>query len=721
MGELRRKPPCPQEACEDINNQCKKVLDDIKKWLKEPANHPSSWSHFEALSKNLEQLFVVFKKDFESLKNETGQFEMSDLELLTYQVTQKEPQLCEEFSRLWNYWFVDEYQDTSPLQVKILNKLIGARPSFIVGDPQQSIYLFRGARSEVFTLKEKEILENGGELSVLNKNYRSQPELLHFFNDFFSNISPHFKPMKPRDHKGICKNKIVATYSIAHKGDVSNVSTIKTGENHSEKRQGLQEDSLLEKPVNLMALGTESRTKNEDIAIYNYILNLLSKGQKHEDICILAKTHNHLNNIASFLDSKGLPTHIHGFRGFHERREILDALGILKFIINPHDNFNLINILRSPWFHVEDSLIVDKLADRPHFYWETLSSSLKEHKSIQSLVQLLRNSSKMGVNESFKRALVDCGIFDLARHCDPSGRRESNLWKLVTCLEIEQRRSGFNYLKFIYSLSEGEWAEAGDAVACLEPQSINLMTIHASKGLKFRNVILPRMDRKPLLTRSSSQKPLINVDEDTQKWTLAIPLGEEKKMSHSPVAREVFEKLSEKERAESDRLLYVALTRAEESVFLSWVKDDIEKGSWAEKIQQSLQTLKIPQTSNETLLDLQQEEILTTKNYSLKIQRGSWKENKIESEDKVSTHYNPLTSRSHEFSAQNLMKPVRSLYESGSTNSTHSLSLFNLGSPVSSPSSLNPVNLFESSGKISVSELLEVIEKVEQQEEKKEF
>ena len=574
---LSRKPRRPKEACEETDCQFKEILKDLKSWLAKPSHNPSSWSVFVNLSTQLDKLFHLFKKDFEMLKRKTGQFEISDLELLTYQITKRESKLAEYFSREWNYWFVDEYQDTSPLQVEILNKLMGDSSSFIVGDPQQSIYLFRGARSEVFHLKQEETLKRGGKLKVLDKNYRSRPELLYFFNDFFSDISPNFQPMQPRDNEGVCQNQVIATYSVADPD--------------------------------------EQRGRNENIAIYNHIHNLLDKGEKYEDICVLARTHNHLNEVASFL--RGLPTHIHTSSGFHERREVLDALALLKFTINPHDNFNVINILRSPWCHLDDYLIVAALSNSASSskvisHWRILSSAYNGHRNIQWLHKVLQKTTEIGVSEAFKWALKDCGLFDLARKHDPSGRWESNLWKLVTQLEIEERRSGFNYLKFINSLSRGEWEDGGDAVACLEPNRINLMTIHASKGLKFKNVILPRMDRKPILTTSSSRKPLINVDEEIQKWTLAVPLGDEKKMSHSPVALAIFEKLSEREREESDRLLYVALTRAEETVFLSWVQgvqgvQGVQKGSWVEKIH-------VPP----------EEGIVTRKNYSLKIQRGCW-------------------------------------------------------------------------------------------------
>ena len=546
----------------------------------------------------MDDLFQLFKEEFDSLKKKRGVLEMSDLELLTDQAIQKEPDLADCFAKEWDYWFVDEYQDTSPLQVRILNKLMGDRPYFLVGDPQQSIYLFRGARSEVFESKEKEVQSQGGQLSFLDKNYRSLPELLHFFNDFFSGISPHFQPMQAKEDQ-VNPKQWVATYSIADEGETE-------------------------------------KTQNENIAIYNHIQNLMETGGQYEDICILGRTHNHLNEIAHFLNSQGLHPHVHASTGFHERREIGDALGVLKFIINPHDNFNLIMVLRSPWFHVDDKLIVDALQEDswPRSYWEKLSLLLKENESITKLNKLLQELPQWGVSESLKMALIESGIFDLARKQDSSGRRESNLWKLLTQLDNMERQPGFNYLNFTNKLLKGEWEEGGDAVACLEPNRINLMTIHASKGLKFKHIVLPRMDRRPNVTETSSQKPLINIDEKNQKWTIAVPLGESQQIKHSPIAQELFKQLSQREREESNRLLYVALTRAEESVFLSWVEkkggnNKVGKGSWAEKL-----SSQIDRNTN-FLTETSTEELVTKDSYSFKIQRGSWEKKKSYKKDLV--------------------------------------------------------------------------------------
>ncbi|MCB0351842.1 MAG: UvrD-helicase domain-containing protein, partial [Bdellovibrionales bacterium] len=143
------------------------------------------FNKFELLAKKFVNKYLEYKKKLSKL-------EMQDLELISHLILNQESSLGEAFAQEWDYWLIDEYQDTSPLQEALLKKLIGKSPSYIVGDPQQSIYLFRGARSEVFARKEQELINKRERLS---KNYRSYSELLSFINDLFSHFEQSFMKM----------------------------------------------------------------------------------------------------------------------------------------------------------------------------------------------------------------------------------------------------------------------------------------------------------------------------------------------------------------------------------------------------------------------------------------------------------------------------------------------------------------------------------------------
>ena len=119
---------------------------------------------------------------------------LSDLEFTAVKILRTKKHIVTTFSKDWDYWLIDEYQDTTPLQAEILNRLRGASKEFCSwGIPKQSIYLFRGARSEVFDKKQSQI----NATHSMDKNYRSHPSLLYFFNDFFKNMEGDFPKNAP--------------------------------------------------------------------------------------------------------------------------------------------------------------------------------------------------------------------------------------------------------------------------------------------------------------------------------------------------------------------------------------------------------------------------------------------------------------------------------------------------------------------------------------------
>ncbi len=120
-----------------------------------------------AMSEKLKFLFEDFQVLLKAEKLKLNKLRIDDLELMSAELIEKFPITAKNFAANWDYWLVDEFQDTSPLQIKILNQLIAEKPCYYVGDPQQSIYLFRGARSEVFDLKQKEMEKKGAAIEFL--------------------------------------------------------------------------------------------------------------------------------------------------------------------------------------------------------------------------------------------------------------------------------------------------------------------------------------------------------------------------------------------------------------------------------------------------------------------------------------------------------------------------------------------------------------------------
>jgi ATP-dependent helicase/nuclease subunit A len=569
--KIARKPSRGESPVSEETIEFAKSARESADEFRETLYDPEAWSTFVSSYEAFERIASRFSRDFRKTKLDQGLLEIADLEYLAMSCIREHPATVDAFWKEWDFWLIDEYQDTSPFQVELLGNLTGESPNFVVGDPQQSIYLFRGARSEVFGEREKQILEGGGSRRLLTMNRRSRPELLLFLNDFFSRLDPPFQPMEPFFKEGQVADpeRVVATVFVASKPLPEESGAEAAGEQTS---------------------ANEVTEDQEMRAIVAYIQDLLEKGAKPEDICVLARTNAALTEVASWLSRFHLPTHVHAAAGFYDRREIRDALAFMKFLVNPHDNFNLVELLRSPWFKMPDDALAEVARQRLPSLWDALlaqRSMADQFKVIGRLQSLLQFCMSEGISETFKRGLIAAGFIDLSHVHDVSGRRESNLWKLLARLQQEECRPGFNPLAFIHA-SENEIRveesnAEGDAVAAVEPDRINLMTVHASKGLEFLHVILPRMEQKPRLTNSEE----FTYDEHKRRWAMRVPFGEDREMTGSLPESAWLELFRAQELQEHARVLYVALTRAVESVFLSWT-GAAKKDSWAEMVKLDL-------------------------------------------------------------------------------------------------------------------------------------
>lgn len=530
-----------------LNEELEHLRDRIDKLLEEPRYRPEYWDRHERNCGLFQELAQSFSRDFMQTKLESGLLSMSDLETLAYKIIMDQPDSAVKFSLEWDFWMIDEYQDTSPVQVELLRHLVGERPVFIVGDPQQSIYLFRGARSEVFKEKVDEIASQNGDVQVKLVNYRSSPEVLEFFNHYFTRLGGQFAAM--------------------------------TADEKKEKKG--PETPVVQ--VLLTETTDEDETSAEILATVSRIQELLQQGTSPEQICVLGRTHKTLEDIAKVAQEYGVPLQLHSGSGFYERREVLDALAILKFLVNPHDNANFVALLRSPWLSLSDTEILAYCHSYRHSFWKealkTLESTHEQH-PLRVLKALLSQAEVKGLSWTLKKALIDLGLFDYSAHIDSTGRREANLWKVVSLLSQEERRPGFNYLDFLDSsletLSTDEGGEDADATPVIEPKRVNFMTVHASKGLQFDQVILPGMGNDP----RASHAPILSIHEKSGLWSLKVRNEETQAMAGSVLADQIVEELRRREAEEFNRVLYVALTRAKSGVTLLWDRK-VGKKSWA--------------------------------------------------------------------------------------------------------------------------------------------
>lgn len=519
----------------DLSDFKKEVQSQIEELCRENCSHEYFQNH-ENLTQLFDSLGSLYSQRLFQIKIENSLLSLQDLELFSMRLIQFSPQSALNFSKEWDYWMIDEYQDTSPLQVALIKELKGTSPEYIVGDPQQSIYLFRGARSEVFLAKEQEIPS-----TKKMTNYRSRPELLEYFNDIFSRFkSRQFMPM-----------------SSEYKKDLP----------------------IVEQEV--AQLFFVESAEDEIKAAFYRAHELICKNVSPEKICILARSNEELKNLALMGQSLKLPIQVHSGNQFSQRSEVIDALSLLKFLVNPHDNINFIQLLRCPWMKLNDQLLLELPGNGVVSYYlaacEKKSGDWSVVKTLDSYLQL---ASQIGYVDAWIQALVQLKIIDSALELDSSGRAEANLWKLVSLIKHNERKPGFSILEFLEELVDIQVENEGDsdATPVIEPKRINIMTVHASKGLQFDHVILLGLGKKV----SQSKTEFFMMSEDTGEWSFSLPGNEDQKLVPSLWTVDFLNDKKSRENLESERVFYVALTRAILGVTL--ISSKVAEGSWLQKL-----------------------------------------------------------------------------------------------------------------------------------------
>lgn len=529
--------------------------------------------------------FIPFFKEFEGLgkeffekflehKKRSGLLTADDLELFLFDLINTDRGALEAISKERDYWFIDEYQDTSRLQERIIQKITQFKNIFCVGDPGQSIYLFRNADPEVFDRR----LKNHGRPPIdLNWNYRSRSDLIWFFNDFFSSKKSFLKFSSPQ--------KTIASKNHQNSSDSFNTSGGSSDPTTSFTHKSVKTSTPAESPFVYFISYPKDSLESAFQKILNHIQRLIAMGESHSDIAVLSTRNKDLSALSLFLTNKDIPSVLHAAAGFSRKRILLDSLFLYKFLINPYDSENFIALLRTPCFRISDeslSRIVESFEkEKDSFLWEYCLKAFSREKSVESLKSFLALSESTGLMAAFEKAVLE-KILTNALALPPASRAvaEASLWKLLNHLH-KRRKSGRHPLEFYYSFIQEHLSDE----ECLEAplsnvsSAVQLLTIHGSKGLEFKNVIVFNLS-----SRFPSHSPEAVCDSKRNRMAFSVPDGSRHKKKikcygHVKINREV----QIKEREESDRQLYVAMTRAKNSVCLLVPEGKRSQNTWLQR------------------------------------------------------------------------------------------------------------------------------------------
>ena len=526
---------------------------------------------------DLEQfaLDILFDKD-----SETGKYTRSDAAI--------------ELSTQFDEIMIDEYQDSNRVQDTILWSVSdaiedadhpwfsSANNRFMVGDIKQSIYRFRGACPELFEYKMNtfdKVNDTEHRLINLNENYRSRPSVLEHVNDVFELIMHG-------DIGGI---------------EYNNDASLKPGGNSYEvqkKRDLMYADNVELDKCDVDFVITELRGDDRIYCEATHIARriremvegdnplFLEKGEKrrvkYSDIVILSRALKGIADIyAEAFKREGVPFDTILSQGFYSTREISLMTEVLAVIDNPRQDIPLAGVALSPIFDISEEMLANiRAKDKKCDLYESLLSS-EDEPEIKRLIDMIdyfrELSSTASASELIEAVYEKTRIRDIFALLPDGDRRCANLDHLLSEAIKFDNAGHMGVHDFIRSFEKIKEIELDIGEVSTDSENgdvVRMMTIHKSKGLEFPVVILTRTATEAI--QKEKNRFLTDYDLGIATYADDIEYGIKKKTIFRNI---ISEKQLIEEKAEAQRLLYVALTRAEEKLIITGTFDEKPKES----------------------------------------------------------------------------------------------------------------------------------------------
>ena len=468
--------------------------------------------HADTLAKR-PAIGAIYRRYWERCR-QAGAMDFDDLLLQTYLLFDRHPEILEKYRQLFRFILVDEYQDTNFAQHQIVLQLTkGHEHICVVGDDAQSIYSFRGANIDnILTFTR---CFHGAKIFKLEQNYRSTQTIVEAANCLIEKNTDQIRKTTFSEKKRGNPIQLFEAYSDIEEGEIV---ANKIGELRRKEHDGFN------------------------------------------DFAILYRTNAQSRIFEAALRKRNYPYRIYGGLSFYQRKEIKDVIAYFRLAVNPHDEEAFKRIINYPARGIGDTT-VNKIVQAANAnnisLWEVIADPQKNGLAVnkgtaaklqgfrEMIIQFILLSDQKNAYEAGIDIVKLSGIAnDIAQDRSPEYlSKQENIEELMNGMndfcagrqeEGNQNVSLADFLSEVSLLSDQDTDKGDDA------EKITLMTIHAAKGLEFKNVFI------------------VGLEENL------FPSGQ---CVNSYRALE-----------EERRLFYVAITRAEENCFLSYAKSRFRYG-----------------------------------------------------------------------------------------------------------------------------------------------
>ena len=563
----------------------------------------------------LRNFLVNFDIAYSELKRAEGLIDFTDLEVKTIELLKNRKQIAKEIKQKFKYILVDEFQDISRLQKTIIDLIRNKDNLFIVGDEKQSIYGFRNAEVEIFQDIQKD--SDRESLINLNENFRSRPQVLDFINHIFNRLWPDNSTGQTGVEEG--QDEIASPTDTAQQ--------LKAGAEFSDKPAPSIEIIVAEGNDK-----TQAR-KWESMEIAKRIKEIVDTGEiritnkreperniSYRDIAILFRSTTDIKLYEHSLSHLDIPYYVVSGRGFFNTTEITDLINLLKFIESPPDEINLAAVLKSPFVGIDDDALF-RLADHAHSSNEnrSLYQALDEVDTIKEIephsreriikfrqfldeIQGIKPRTSLWNLISF---ILKKTEFQSKMLIFSNGKkRYANLLKIVELCKNQEEFEPLTLRDFIeiaegYKFRERRVSEA--PVESEEDDVVKLITTHSAKGLEFPVVIVADTGKNNPI----SPNHFVYSRNHGISFKILNPSTNEAEV---PLSYErINDESKEKELRESRRLLFVAMTRAQEHLIISAginkgrTGGENDKGNWHRYISSTLDLNPEPKENPEII------------------------------------------------------------------------------------------------------------------------
>ncbi len=513
---------------------------------------------YKAFLKNITPLSLLntVSNELAKIQQEQNILSITEFNALIHREIQNQPApfIYERLGERYRHFFIDEFQDTSEMQwqnlIPLIDNALSGQDEYgdkgtlmIVGDPKQSIYRWRGGKAEQFIelSKDQNPFNNPDKkLTQLEYNYRSYSQIIEFNNSFFKLLANEFQHP---DYKDLYENHSHQKVNSKTGGYVNISFLPETAES---------EDEALDK--------TEMYVQ----ATLDTINTVLEKGFEYKDIVILTRKRGQGIAVANYLTERGIPLLSSETLMIQNATEVRFIIHLLKYLKNSSDIDAKAHFLHYLALHAQDQLPVHDFIAK--------GKELVQELDFENW--LLQFNLDLSFQNLRKKSLYEAVEIIVSKFLDPTLRASSYVQYFLDIVlerDIRNQAGVADFLDF--------WDKSAEKFSIPSPEGTNavrIMTIHKSKGLEFPVVIMPFAEED--YSRKPKDKLWLNAEEATVGLPKVLIDNSSAVEGFGEDALELYTIKKQEELLDNINVLYVALTRAEEQMYIISSKNLSGKG-----------------------------------------------------------------------------------------------------------------------------------------------